>query len=202
MLADPHAQNVLVPVHGNSQHHIRRLGHIAVILLDLVVNGVHEHEGIDRFQGTVLPGGYFRHNLLTDLAHQFRGYLHIVQALDLFCNIPLAHTAGVQGQNLVFHALGIAVILGNDFRLVVTLPVSGNLDVDLSQLGLNGFLRVTVAVIGRGGFTVGTLTAFPAQFLVHLHLHDLLDDVPEQFFHGRHDIGGAGEMLALDIPFQ
>ena len=137
-----------------------------------------------------------------DLADQFRANFHVVKAFDLFGNVPLAHATGVQGQNLVFHALGIAVILGNDFRLVVTLPVSWHLDVDFAQLGLDGFLRITVAIVGRGGFSVGALTAFPAQFLVHLHLHDLLDDIPEQFFHGRHDIGGAGEMLALDIPFQ
>lgn len=94
MLADPHAQNVLVPVHGDSQHHT---GHIAVILFDLVVNGIHEHEGIDRFQRTVLLSVDLRHDLPTDLAHQLRRDLHIVQTLDLLRNVPLAHAAGVKG---------------------------------------------------------------------------------------------------------
>lgn len=62
-------------------------------------------------------------------------------------------------------------------------------------------LRLYV-VVGRGVFSVCTLTAFTVQFLVRLNLNDLLDDVPEQFLHVQHDIGGAGEMLSLDVLLQ
>ena len=47
----------------------------------------------------------------------------------------------MQGQKLLFHALSVAVILSNDSRLVIAFPVSGHLDVDFAQLGLDGFLR-------------------------------------------------------------
>ena len=125
MLSDPHAQNVLPTVHSDAQNYIGRLGHITVILLDLVVDGVHEDEGIDGLQGPILPGVDLWHDFFTDLAHQFRRNLHVVQALDLLGNVPLAHAAGVQGQDLVLHALGVPVVFADDLRFVIALPVSG-----------------------------------------------------------------------------
>ena len=38
MLSDPHPKDVLPPVHGDSQNHIRRLGNVPVILLHLIVD--------------------------------------------------------------------------------------------------------------------------------------------------------------------
>lgn len=202
MLADPDAQDVFFAIHGDAQDHIGRLGHIAVILFHLVVGGVHEDEGIYAFQGTVLPGVDLWHDLLGNFAHQFRGDFHIVQALDLLGNIVLAHAAGVQGKNFVLHTLGIAVILTDDFRFIAALTVSGNLDVDLPKLRLDGLLGIAVAVVGGGVLRCCPLTALPAKLLIHLHLHDLLDDVPEHFLHGVHNVGGAGEVLALNILLQ
>ena len=60
---------------------ISRLGHIAVILFDLVMDGVHEDERIDSLQWPVLPGIDLRHVLFGNLAHQLRGNFHIVEAL-------------------------------------------------------------------------------------------------------------------------
>ena len=57
-------------------------------------------------------------------------------------------------------------------------------------------------MVGRNGFGVGTLTPFPAQFLVHLHLHDLRDNIPEQILNSHHDMGGTAKVLTLDILFQ
>ena len=203
MLPNPHAQNVFSAVHGDTQDHIGGLGHIAVILFDLIVDSIHEDEEIDAFQWTVLPGVDLRHDLLADFADQLRGDLYIVQTPDLLSDIPLAHTAGVQGQNLVLHAFGVAVIFADDLRLIVALAVPGNLDVNLTQLCFDGLLRVAISVVGRGAFRVcGTLAPLSAKFLVHLYFHDLLDDIPEHFLHGRHDVGGAGKVLALNILLQ
>ena len=161
MRSDPDDQDILPTVHGDAQHHIGRLGHIPVIFLNLIVDGVHEHEGVDRLQWTVLPGRHFRHDLLRNLAHQLRGDLHIVQALDLLGNVPLTHPAGVQGKNLVLHALGVSVILSNDFRLIIAFPVSGHQDVDLPKLGLDRLLRIAIAVVGGAIFTACPLAPFP-----------------------------------------
>lgn len=166
------------------------------------MDGVHKHKGIDRLQWPVLPGGHFRHDLFADFAHQFRGDFRIVQALDLLGNVPLAHPAGVQGENLVLHSLGIAVILFNDFRLVAAFPVPGHLDVDLSQLGLNRILRIAVAVVGCCIFSDCPLAAFPPQFLIHFHFHHLLDHISEHLFHGRHNVCRAGEVLTLYMLLQ
>ena len=121
VLADPDAQNVFSAIHGDAQNHIGRLGHIAVILFDLVMDGIHEDEGVDIFQRAVLPGVDLRHNFFRNFADQFRGDFHIIKAFDLLGNILLTHSAGVQRQNLVFHALGVSVIFADDFRLEVPL---------------------------------------------------------------------------------
>ena len=49
MLTDPNPKNVFLTVQGNAQYHIGCLGHIAVIFLYFVVDGIHENEGIDAF---------------------------------------------------------------------------------------------------------------------------------------------------------
>ena len=95
MLPNPDTQNVFSAVHGDAQHHIGRLGHIAVVLLDLVVDGVHEDEGINAFQRPILPSIHFRHDFFRNFADQFGGDFHIIKAFDLLGNILLAHTTGV-----------------------------------------------------------------------------------------------------------
>ena len=103
MLTDPYTQNVFSTVQGDAQNHMSNLGHVAVILFDFVVDGIHEDEGVDAFQRTVLPGVDLRHNYLTDLPDQLRGDLHIVLTLDLLSNIPLAHAAGINDEKQARH---------------------------------------------------------------------------------------------------
>ena len=95
MLPNPDTQNVFSAVHGDAQNHIGRLGHIAVILLDLVMDGIHDDKGVKAFQRTVLPGVDLRHDFLTDFAYQFRGDFHIIKAFDLLGNVLLTHATGV-----------------------------------------------------------------------------------------------------------
>ena len=93
--------------------------------LPIVVNGVHENKGIDCFQRPVLPCGHLRHDLFCDLCHQFWRYLYIVQFLDLLCYVPLAHATGIQGKDLLFHAIRIAAVLTDNFGGKGTVPVTG-----------------------------------------------------------------------------
>ena len=101
MLSDSDTEDIFSAIHGDTQNHISSLGHIAVILFDLVVDGIHEDERIDVFQRPILPGIDLRHDLFADLAYQIRRDFHIVKALDLLCDVPLAHAAGVEGQDFV-----------------------------------------------------------------------------------------------------
>lgn len=88
------------------------------------------------------------------------------------------------------------------FWLEIAFPISGPLDIDLPQLGLDRFVRIAVAVIWKIVFLACPLAAFPPQFLVHLHFHHLLDDIPEHLLHGGHNVCRAGEVLALHILLQ
>ena len=53
----------------------------------------------------VLPRRNFWHDLLTDLAHQFRRDIHIVQALDLLRDVPLAFFVPQLRVQLALHYL-------------------------------------------------------------------------------------------------
>ena len=116
-LSDPDSQNILPAVHGDTKDHIGSLGHVPPVFPDLVVNGVHEHERIHRLQRTVLPGYDRGHDFFADLRYQLRRDLHTVQFLDLLGDIPLAHTAGVQHQDLILHSVRVSVILADDLGL-------------------------------------------------------------------------------------
>lgn len=48
MLSEPDAEDVFLPVHGTAQHHISSFGNITVVFFDLIVDGVHKRERIDR----------------------------------------------------------------------------------------------------------------------------------------------------------
>ena len=129
VLSDPDAQNILPAIHGDTQHHIGCFGHVPPVLPHFVVNGIHEHKRIHRLQRTILPGCDLRHDLFTDLRYQLRRDLHAVQFLDLLSDIPLAHAAGVQRQNLILHPVRIPVILADDLGFEGAVPVPGHLDV-------------------------------------------------------------------------
>lgn len=87
------------------------------------------------------------------------------------------------------------------FGLIIVLTTSGNLDVNFPKLGLDGFPGVTVTVDRSGGppLPAGSVSNHD---LVHLHLHDLPDDIPEQVLHGGQNVGGAGKVLTLYILLQ
>ncbi len=53
--------------------------------------------------------------------------LHAVQFLDLLSDIPLAHAAGVQRQDLILHSVRVSVILADDLGFEGAIPVPGNL---------------------------------------------------------------------------
>ena len=135
VLPNPHAQDILRAIHCNTQNHIRCLRLIRMILLHLVMDGLQKYERIHRLQGSVLPRCDLRHNLLADLTYQLRRDVHIVQALDLLRDVPLAHSAGIQPQNFLFHPICIPAVLANDLRLIFSVSIPRNLHFHRSQLG-------------------------------------------------------------------
>ena len=149
-----------------------------------------------------MPRRYLRHDLLRDLRHQFRGYLHAVQFLDLFGDVLLAHPAGVEADDLLLHPVRVPAVLADNLCLEAAVPVPGNLDLYLPQLCLHRLPGVPIAVVGRRFQRLRSLAALPPQFLVQLYLHGCLNHVPEHLLHCRHDLRGAGEMLTFDILFQ
>lgn len=74
-------------------------------------------------------------------------------------------------KNFILHALDISVILTDDLQLVIALAISGDLDINFTQLGLDCLLRVAVAVVGRAVFHGCPLTVLSPQLLVHLHFY-------------------------------
>ena len=80
------------------------------------------------------------HFILSNLTDQLRGNFHTVEFLDLLRDVSLAHSTGIQSQNFLFHPFCVPVVLPDDFRFIVPLPVTGHLDLNLAELGLDRLL--------------------------------------------------------------
>ena len=157
--------------------------------------------GYTLFQRTILPCVHFRCDLLHNLAYQTVGNFHIVQALDLFGDITLTHSAGIQGEDFFFHTIGVPAVFGDDFRFILPVSVPGDFDIYLPKLCFYGLFRVTVAVVfALAGFCIFRRMSafFVTQSFLQFGFHNLLKDIAEQVFHTVEDVCGVCEMLAVD----
>ena len=95
---------LMIMKHSNGNKNtadICRFGYILMILLDLVMDRVHENKRVNSIQRTVLPRSYFGCDFLNDLADQAVRNFHIIQILYMLRNIPLTHSTGVKRKNFL-----------------------------------------------------------------------------------------------------
>ena len=165
----------------------------------------HEYKGVYGFQRSVLPCRHLRHDLFAELAYELRRYFHIVQGLDLFGNVLLAHATGIKANDLLLYAVSAAVVLPYDPGLIFTFVVTGNLDVHFTKLGFHGLFAIAVAVILWLRFDSSfrhPLTFFIAKLLVQFAAHNLIEHIRKQLFHGGHHLCRTLKFLAHDKLFQ
>ena len=103
IFAYPYAKNIFVTVELNAQNDIGCLSNILMILLYLVMNGIHEDKRIYIFQRTVLPRRKFRGDFFYNFTDQPVRYLNVIEIFYLIGNISLAHTAGVEREDILLH---------------------------------------------------------------------------------------------------
>ena len=169
-----------------------------MIFLDLVMNCIHKNEWIYCFKRSILPCSHIGHNLLTYLADKLGRDFYIIQIFDLFGNITLAHSAGVEWENFLFHTVCIAVVFADYFGLVFAVSIPRNFDFKLSHLRFYRLFRVAVSVIFRliATFIIRRSFAFLiAEFIGKLTFHNLLKNVLEHIFHRCHNFVCWGEIL-------
>ena len=96
IFANPYSENIFLTVKIDAQNYICSLRDILMIFLDLVMNCIHKHKRIYSFKRSVLPCSHIGHNLLADFADKLGRDFYIIQIFDLFGNITLAHSAGIE----------------------------------------------------------------------------------------------------------
>ena len=84
-----------------------------MIFLDLVMNCIHKYKRIHSFKRSVLPCSNIRHNLLAYLADKLGRDFYIIKIFDLFCNVTLTHSAGVERKNFLFHTVCITIVFAD-----------------------------------------------------------------------------------------
>lgn len=132
---DPHAQNVLAVFQINSNGDIHGLFYDLPFAADMVVDGVHENDGIGAFQGSLLPFPDDGQDLVRDSADGGIRYLHAVNVPDMSFDIRRRHSFGIHRQNLFLDVLADAgLVLLEQLRLKLALPIPRGADFHICSL--------------------------------------------------------------------
>ena len=102
-----------------------------------------------------------------DFAHKRVRNFNVVEVFDLLRDVTLRHTAGVEGENFLFHTICVAAVFSDDLGFIFAVAVTGNFDIDLAKLSFYTLFRVPVSVVFRRNiFAVSrhTLAFFVSQF--------------------------------------
>lgn len=114
----------------------------------MVMNCIHENDGIDRFQWSFLPFLYDRQNFIRNAANGAVRNIDIVKVFHMTFDISGSHSFGIHGDDFFLHILcnGI-LILFHQFRLKFSVPVSGNADIHITVTGMHGLLGMVITAI-------------------------------------------------------
>ena len=83
IFSDPHAQNILTAFQINSNGDIHGLFYNLTFATDVIVDGIHENDGIGAFQGSLLPFPDDGQDLVRDSADGGIRYLYAVNVTDM-----------------------------------------------------------------------------------------------------------------------
>ena len=101
-------------------------------------------------------------------------------------DVPSAHPPAIERDDLFLNPRDVPLVLGDDLRLELAVPVPGDVDLELPILALELFGGMAVALVGA--VHVAFLVLFIAQCRVQFCLHELLQDVLEAIPQERVDI--------------
>ena len=114
------------------------------------------------------------------------GHLYPIEVLELVMDVPGTHSPAIERDDLLLDSGDIPLILGDNLRLELAVPVTGDVNLELPILALELLGGMAVALVG--GLHVAFLVLFIAQCRIQLCLHKFLQDVLETIPQERVDI--------------
>jgi hypothetical protein len=98
-----------------------------------------------------------------DLGNERGGDLDAVKFLDDILDVAAGQALGVQGQDLVVEAAQAALVLADELRLEGAVAVARDVEADLAEFALDGFLGVALrrwwGASGVGASAAGSSSA-------------------------------------------
>jgi len=96
-------------------------------------------EGIDRFQGTLTPLLEYHNDLVGNLGDGRRRELHAVDLLDMFSDLGITVSQGIEGEDLLLDSIrkGALVFL-EDLRFEGPVTISGHFQLERAGGALDG----------------------------------------------------------------
>lgn len=147
VFADPNAQYIFLSVQVDSQNHVGGFIDNLSILIDLEVDGIQKDYGVNVLQRSVLPFLDHGHDFIGDIGDERRGDIHAVKLLEMVLNLAGANAPGIEGNNLVFDAGNVLLMLLHNDRFKFAVSVTGYGQFHIAVFTADCFGGVSIATV-------------------------------------------------------
>lgn len=123
ILANPHPQHIFVPVQIDTNHHVGCLVHNGSVLFHFEMNRVHEDHRVHALKRPILPLFNERDDIICDIRNECRLNFNSIQILKVILNLTGTDAFGIEGDDLVFDARHVLLMLLHDNGLKLAHPI-------------------------------------------------------------------------------
>src|SRR4029453_6285808 len=165
----PQPQHLFDPFQVHPYPYENRPVFYAALVAHFHHQSIQVDDRIYRLQRAALPRLHFLHHSVGDFADQCRAYFHAIHFLQVTLDIARRHATCEHRQNLPVEAGESSLMFGDDFWIVTAVAIAGYLDFHRTEIALDLFPALAVAVVSTSASTCGML--FIAEMVAHLRIH-------------------------------
>ena len=148
-LGQPQAQHLLLARHGDANGQVHRLDPHRT-LAHFYMDAVEVNDGVDRLQGSGLPGFDFIGHRIGYRGNQAGRDLGAIHLLQVGLNLAHRHASGVQRDDFVVEAGPAGLVLGDELGFEAAVAVAGHFDGQLTEIALERLLAPAIAGVATG----------------------------------------------------
>src|SRR5262249_4959810 len=126
------------------------LADTTALATDMHDDAVEVDDGPDGLEPAGTPQGNLAIEVRGDFGDECGGDLDAVQLLGHVLDVARGQAVGVQSQDLVVEAAQAALVLADELWLEGAVAVARDVEANLAELALDGFLGVAVAAVAWG----------------------------------------------------
>src|SRR4029077_1716702 len=112
---------------------------------------------VDGLQRPALPSPHLFYHRVGHLADQRRAHFHAVHLFQMTLDIPRCHPTRIHGQNLLIETRESSFMFGDDLRIVGSVAIPWHFDLHRTEITLNLFPALAVAVVAPAASFRGVL---------------------------------------------